>query len=1010
MKRAPYANILVIIAFLVNTLFSYTPFAQAQLVSPAGGDYHLPLPGVMVYLSPPEEPPMLKGIKIHPEDPFRFDFILDRGDRALSASELKNDSSTLIKYFLASLTIPENDLWVNLSPYEKDRIVPASFGKTEMGRDLLAEDYMLKQITASLIYPENEVGKKFWKRIYEEAAKKYGRTNIPVNTFNKVWIVPQKAVVYENVKEGTAYVVQSRLKVMLEQDYLAMEKNEMLTRGLVQKNLSPSTPPNELTLNVKASQGNYRVSNENINELGSEIVREIIIPELTEEVNTGKSFSHLRQVYNSLILATWYKNKIKDSILQQVYADKNKIAGVSIDDPQEKQRIYERYLKAFKKGVFNFIKEETDGISQEAIPRKYFSGGLDLAMTVMNDRTDIATHIRVVNDIPNSAMISNDRAMVIEENTFALGKETNLNSGSKKKDLGQSKKLLGPEIKTAAIDLAMMPQPATLPRRAFLKGLMAVAGALATPSIMSLPVISLMGFDAKALTQTGQDMLVAQGQLIGLELPDSLNGAVEEKLNTIFADYFKKNSHQIPDAEVKQFHLGHIAEFLSAQKGLLRKTDPYTSIKVVMRKYFSDMNERKDDLSADELQQWADIQENVMGLIQVILQDNAKYLSKARSVQNLIFGVDGKRNYNCDSISTLTMMVAEDWGLPDVLFVDIAEDAKGVKFPDADGIGHANNSLITVTGKRVFRDQRQQTVPKRVNSYRSLDLLVRIEQANILMNKVFADGKFSTEMIKTPGDFKRYADILDQISGYQDVLQVDIVIRENFVKARAILKTAKSNLVVGDSSKDLNSMQQRALELFKNRDYQGSSDVWASIVNEVDKLMKRDGLPAKVRDQLLDLRANALKNQETLFFNMESSELVAIYNANINNHDADQVKQIMSELIKRVKGDYINHPNIPADFKKNFDQLLKAAQKRFSDPAMIGTNHAVNGGIDLTPANLHVESTLEGTGGGNGITFHLDAAQLVKLQNAPGFVPVIISIQPLYSFSKFLGLPQVMTH
>src|SRR4029077_14671640 len=134
-----------------------------------------------------------KGIKVHPDNPFRFDFILDRGDRVSPANGggLKPQSAKLIKYFLASLTIPENDLWVNLSPYEKDRIVPESFGQTEMGRDLLAQDYMLKQITASLIYPEGETGKKFWKRIYEESAKKFGTTNIPVNTFNKVWIVPE---------------------------------------------------------------------------------------------------------------------------------------------------------------------------------------------------------------------------------------------------------------------------------------------------------------------------------------------------------------------------------------------------------------------------------------------------------------------------------------------------------------------------------------------------------------------------------------------------------------------------------------------------------------------------------------------------------------------------------------------------------------------------------------------------------------------------------------------------
>ena len=283
------------ILFLVNTL-GPLPLTQAQ-------DFSLPAPGVMVRLSAPLNPPILKGIKVHPDNPFRFEFILDKGDSKLSNVQLKDESSKLIKYFLASLTIPEKDLWVNLSPYEKDRIIPQSFGLTEMGRDLLAEDYMLKQITASLIYPEGEIGKKFWKRIYEEASKKFGTTNIPVNTFNKVWIVPEKAVVYENAKAGTAYVVESKLKVMLEQDYLALEKN----RG--------PTPQND------------------VNALGSNIVREIVIPELTKEVNKDRNFSQLRQVYNSLILATWYKKKIKDSILSQVYTDKNKVAGVNINRP-----------------------------------------------------------------------------------------------------------------------------------------------------------------------------------------------------------------------------------------------------------------------------------------------------------------------------------------------------------------------------------------------------------------------------------------------------------------------------------------------------------------------------------------------------------------------------------------------------------------------------------------------------------------------------------------------------
>ena len=202
--RALCAHIAVLMAFVLNTI-GPLPLAEAQSIS-MNGDYHLPMPGVMVHLSPPLEPPILKGIRIHADNPFRFDFVLEKGDIELSNDQLKDQSSQLIKYFLASLTIPEKDLWVNLSPYEKDRIIPNSFGLTIMGRDLLAEDYMLKQITASLIYPQDEVGKRFWKRVYEEAAKKYKTTNIPVNTFNKVWIVPDKAVVYENARARVARV------------------------------------------------------------------------------------------------------------------------------------------------------------------------------------------------------------------------------------------------------------------------------------------------------------------------------------------------------------------------------------------------------------------------------------------------------------------------------------------------------------------------------------------------------------------------------------------------------------------------------------------------------------------------------------------------------------------------------------------------------------------------------------------------------------------------------------
>jgi len=394
--------VLSLINFLLSSVIGPIPLVQAQ-------EFRLPAPGVMVHLSPPFDPPILKGIKVYPDNPFRFDFILDKGsvETPLMAS-LQNESIRLIKYFLASLTIPEKDLWVNLSPYEKDRIIPQSFGLTEMGRDLLAVDYMLKQITASLVYPENEIGRKFWKRIYEEAAKRYGTTNISVNTFNKVWIVPEKAVVYENSKAGTAYIVESRLKVMLEQDYLSLEKHSVIPKSTV---ILSAAKDLNASLDSSASPQN------DVNTLGSQVVREIVIPELTKEVNKGRNFTQLRQVYNSLILATWYKKKIEDSILEQVYADKNKIAGVQyISKKDDVERIYQRYLQAFKKGVFNYIKEEEmplgpDSKEKGILPRKYFSGGVELSDLAI--RADSA--MQIINQVPRPSALelSNDEVLTV---------------------------------------------------------------------------------------------------------------------------------------------------------------------------------------------------------------------------------------------------------------------------------------------------------------------------------------------------------------------------------------------------------------------------------------------------------------------------------------------------------------------------------------------------------------------------------------------------------------------
>jgi hypothetical protein len=64
-------TIFVLVCFFVTNI--NVSFVRAQ-------EFKLPAPGVMVGLSPEFSPAVLKGIKLDPQNPFRFHFFVDRGD------------------------------------------------------------------------------------------------------------------------------------------------------------------------------------------------------------------------------------------------------------------------------------------------------------------------------------------------------------------------------------------------------------------------------------------------------------------------------------------------------------------------------------------------------------------------------------------------------------------------------------------------------------------------------------------------------------------------------------------------------------------------------------------------------------------------------------------------------------------------------------------------------------------------------------------------------------------
>ncbi|MBF0479042.1 MAG: UDP-glucose 4-epimerase [Candidatus Omnitrophica bacterium] len=300
-------------------------------------------------------PTIVRGINVYPDNPLKFDFIIDKGQSKLGPTAFEQESQKLIRYFLASVTIPQKDMWVNLSPTEPDRIIPQIFGQTEMGRDLLTQDYLLKQLTAALLRPDSEVGAKFWdavySKIYEERKDRSSNNfDIPADILSKIWIVPDTAQLSEHDKGVD--IVNTHLKVMTENEYFNDQS-------------SPVYPL-------------------------SSLIKQIILPAIEKEVNEGQTFSNLRQIYNSMILAKWYKARLKQSLLGQVYANKNKINGVRIKDRIQINDIYNKYLEIFKLSVNETIKEEYDPEAGKIVARKYLSGGYagQNADYAMVDETD----------------------------------------------------------------------------------------------------------------------------------------------------------------------------------------------------------------------------------------------------------------------------------------------------------------------------------------------------------------------------------------------------------------------------------------------------------------------------------------------------------------------------------------------------------------------------------------------------------------------------------------------
>ncbi|MCX5714520.1 MAG: class I SAM-dependent methyltransferase, partial [Candidatus Omnitrophica bacterium] len=281
-----------------------------------------------------------------------FKLLLDKGDlKNPQTKELENATKQLLNYFFVGVSLPNDSFWVNLRPDSPDNIIDPELAKTDIGKVLLEADLQLKKDTAQYTNPQTLEGKTYWTKLYQKAEELFGYEAVTIPTLTRPWIVPGEIIIRET--QDNAYIYKASLKVMLEQDYL-----------------KDSTT-------YKFDDPRLKV----LNEYSSRLIRELIIPKITKEVNTSKKYAPLRQVYYSLILAQWFKSKYYGrGGLYSWLINKKNLNGLTAKTPYSKDTYFKAYQDSFNKGEYSLKEPQATPFGQTI--RSYFSGGISVGPEV----------------------------------------------------------------------------------------------------------------------------------------------------------------------------------------------------------------------------------------------------------------------------------------------------------------------------------------------------------------------------------------------------------------------------------------------------------------------------------------------------------------------------------------------------------------------------------------------------------------------------------------------------
>jgi len=278
-----------------------------------------------------------------------FKIILNQGDanRFQDVNSLDSAREPL-KFFYIGLSIPNESMWVNLKQDSPDEIVDDDLAKTDVGKILLEADLELKKDLARFTFPSTPEGKEYWDNIYKKIEEVYGPSNAPISLSTRIWITPGEVIICQD--QNSAYIYKAGLNVSTEAAYL---KNKHGNR-------------------IQDQQART------MNDYSSGLMQKLILPKISKEVNTGKKYASLRQVYYSLILAQWFKRKFYGAGgLYSYLIDRKNLTGLTSSNQWSKDAYFKEYQKSYIEKEYD-LQVQVFNLFGSSV-RTYASGGVDFA-------------------------------------------------------------------------------------------------------------------------------------------------------------------------------------------------------------------------------------------------------------------------------------------------------------------------------------------------------------------------------------------------------------------------------------------------------------------------------------------------------------------------------------------------------------------------------------------------------------------------------------------------------